>query len=145
MMIPNAPTAPTPPAPPQVWIPDTPHDMFSWRSTALGIETESLGTQLAEFFGVKEGVLVRSVNKGSAAETSGLKAGDVITKIDGQTVSSPRNITSLLRRSDKNVTLTVIRNHKEITLNVKISLNAQPLEEFRHGLPISREDPREIL
>ena len=38
--------------------------------------------QLAEFFGVKEGVLVRSVNKGSAAEKAGIKAGDVIIKVD---------------------------------------------------------------
>jgi serine protease Do len=139
------PNSAMPPQPPHIMIPDTPHDMFSWRSTALGVETESLNSQLAEFFGVKEGVLVRSVNKGSAAETAGLKAGDIITKIDGQAVSSPRNITSLLRRSDKNVTLTVVRNHKEITLNVKISLNAQPWDDFPGVLPIWREDQREIL
>jgi serine protease Do len=140
------PNAPMPPMPPQLpMIPDTPHDMFSWRSTTLGVETESLNSQLAEFFGVKEGVLVRAVTKGSAAETSGLKAGDVITKIDGQGVSSPRNITALLRKSDRNVTLTVVRNHKEITLNVKISLKSQPWDDFPGALPAFRQESREIL
>ena len=49
-------------------------------SSVLGVQTESLTRQLGEYFGVKdgEGVLVRSVEKGSAAEKAGLKAGDVI-------------------------------------------------------------------
>jgi serine protease Do len=127
----NAPFPPFPPQPPVM--PDTPHDMFSWRSTALGVETEGLNSQLAEFFGVKEGVLVRAVTKGSAAETAGLKAGDVITKIDGQAVSSPRNITPFLQKSGKNVTLTVVRNHKELTLNVKLSKNLMRFDECFPG------------
>jgi len=133
------PNAPFPPEPPM--IPDTPHDMFSWRSAALGVETEGLNSQLAEYFGVKEGVLIRAVTKGSAAEAAGLKAGDVITRIDGQTVSSPRNIAPFIRKSGKNVSLTLVRNHKEITLNVKISQNLQRLDDFPGLLP----DPLEIL
>jgi len=42
-------------------------------SRALGVESESLSSQLAEYFGVKEGVLVRSVARGSPAEKAGLK------------------------------------------------------------------------
>ena len=132
------PSVPLPPEPPVM--PDTPHDMFSWRSTFLGVETEGLTSQLAEFFGVKEGVLVRSVIKGSAAETAGLKAGDIITKIEGQAVSSPRTVTSLLRKAGANVTLTVVRSHKEITLNVKLS----QLQRF-DDLPGLRQEYREIL
>ena len=133
---------PVPPFPPEApMIPDTPHDMFSWRSTVLGVETEGLNSQLAEYFGVKEGILVRSVTKGSAAETAGLKAGDVITKIDGQGVSSPRNVAPFLRKSGKNVTITVVRNHKEITLNVKLAQNLRPSDDF----PGVRPELREIL
>lgn len=133
---------PNMPFPPELpMIPDTPHDMFAWRSTLLGIETEGLNSQLADFFGVKEGVLVRSVIKGSAAETAGLKAGDVITKVDGQAVSSPRTLTPLLRKSSKNITLTVVRNHKEITLNVKLARNLEKFEDF----PAFRLQQQEIL
>jgi serine protease Do len=123
-------------------IPDTPYDMFSWRSTTLGVETEALNTQLAEFFGVKEGVLVRAVTKGSAADSAGLKAGDVITKVDGQAVSSPRSITPFLRNSGKNVTLTVVRNHKELTLNVRLAKN---LLRFDECFPGYHPEMREVL
>jgi serine protease Do len=133
---------PVPPFPPTApMMPDTPHDMLSWRSTLLGVDTEGLNSQLAEFFGVKEGVLVRSVIKGSAGDTAGLKAGDVITKIDGQTISSARNISALLWKSGKNVTLTVVRSHKEITLNVKLAQNLQRFDD----LPGYRPQTREIL
>ena len=115
---PNAPFPPFPPEPPMM--PDTPHDMLSWRNTALGVETEGVNGQLAEFFGVKEGVLVRAVVKGSAADTAGLKAGDVITKIDGQAVSSPRSIAPFLRKSGQNVAFTVMRNHKELAMSVSL-------------------------
>lgn len=138
--LPSGPFPPIPPAPPM--IPDMPHDMFSWRSITLGVETEGLNAQLAEFFGVKEGVLVRAVTKGSAADTAGLKAGDVITKIDGQAVSSPHSIASFLRKSGQNVSLTVVRNHKEITLNVKLTKNLQRLDECFPGF---RPELREVL
>src|SRR5689334_10369080 len=52
-------------------------------SPTLGVQTENLGQQLGDFFGVKngEGVLVRSVEKGSPAEKAGVKAGDVIVRV----------------------------------------------------------------
>ncbi len=51
-----------------------------------GIRVEQLTDQLREFFGVpgNNGVLVSSVEANSAAEKAGLKAGDVITAIDGK-------------------------------------------------------------
>jgi S1-C subfamily serine protease len=131
-VVPNTPFPPFPPEPPMM--PDTPHDMLSWRSSALGVETEGLNSQLAEFFGVKDGILVRAVIKGSAADSAGVKAGDVITRIDGQAVSSPRNIAPFLRKSGKNVILTVVRNHKELTLNVKLAKNLLRFDECFPGL-----------
>ena len=109
-----------PPIPPMPAMPDMPHGMFSWRSSMLGIESEALTPQLASFFGVKEGVLVRSVMRGSAAEKAGIKAGDVIVKVDSTGVSSPRDITSALRDAHDKHTLpvTVFRDKKELTLTV---------------------------
>ena len=79
-------------------MPDVPRAFMSWRTSVAGIEAESLDSQLAEYFGVKEGVLVRSVVRGSAAEKSGLRAGDVIVKIDYNRVTSPREIPATIRR-----------------------------------------------
>jgi serine protease Do len=103
-------------------MPDTPRSLMLWQSRTLGIESESLSPQLAEYFGVKEGVLVRSVMKGTAAEKAGLRAGDVITKIGDKKVSSAKDITNALRAapSVKGIPVTVTRERKEVTLNVTI-------------------------
>lgn len=95
-------------------LPDVPRSLMTWRSPMLGVEAESLSGQFAEFFGVAQGVLVRSVVSGSAAETAGLKAGDVIQLVDGNQVRTPADITSRLRQMTGNsVTLEVVRNRSE--------------------------------
>lgn len=107
---------------PEIRLPDMPRAYTSWRSPTLGIESESLGSQLAEYFGVKDGVLVRSVTKDSAAEKAGLKAGDVITRIDDQRVAGPREVSSALRgmQAKKSFQLTIVRDRKEMTLTVTL-------------------------
>src|SRR5690606_24974313 len=47
---------------------DIPRATMSWRSGMLGIEAESLMGGLAEYFGVKEGVLVRAVGEDTVAQ-----------------------------------------------------------------------------
>ncbi len=110
-----------PPIPP---IPDFPHANMSWRNASMGIETESLNAQLAQFFGVKEGVLVRSVNKDSAAERAGIKAGDVILKVDNTNVTSAREISGLLRtarEAKRNaIPVVLVRERKEMTVTVTL-------------------------
>src|SRR5260370_2303822 len=73
-------------------IPDMPHALMMWQSRTLGGERESLNSQLAEYFGAKEGVLVRSVIKGSAAERAGIKPVTVIPRIAPQQASTPTKI-----------------------------------------------------
>ena len=101
---------------------EIPRFQMTWQNPVLGIEGESLRSeeQLADFFGVKEGVLVKSVRKNSAAEKAGLKAGDVVVKVDDSTVATPQEITRALRAlgSKKTFTVTVVRNKKEMPLTV---------------------------
>jgi serine protease Do len=122
---------------PGIRIPDIPRAFTTWRSPTLGIESESLNPQLAEYFGVKEGVLVRAVTHDSAAEKAGFKAGDVIVKVEGQTVTTPKEISSILQssRSKKTMIITVVRRQKEVVLNVT-------LEERSSWNPL---DDRELL
>jgi serine protease Do len=105
---------------PRIQMPDIPRPVMSWRGSMLGIEAESLEGPLAQYFGVKEGVLVRSVAKDSAAEKAGLKAGDVIVKVGDETVDSPQDVSNALRnRGDKKtVSLTVMREKKETSVAV---------------------------
>jgi serine protease Do len=109
---------------------------MSWRNSSLGVEAESLGeTQLADYFGVKQGVLVRSVIKGTAAEKAGLKAGDVLVKVDATPVSTPRDITNALRASrtagKTALPVALVREHKDMTLQVAMPEVKSPAPAVR--------------
>lgn len=124
-------------------MPDVPRAMMFWRSSMLGIEAESLGeTQLADYFGVKEGVLVRAVFKGSAADKAGLKAGDVLLKVDKDTVTTPREVTSAIRNSRKSgrktFPIALMRDHKDMTLTVMIE-EAHPPTARPLGSPVKHQ------
>jgi predicted metalloprotease with PDZ domain len=93
-------------------------------SSVLGVQTESLTRQLGEYFGVKdgEGVLVRSVEKNSAAEKAGLKAGDVIVKADNEKLTDRSDLSHILRnhRTGGKMTMVVMRDKHEQTLTVTL-------------------------
>lgn len=133
---PMPPSAPMPPVnmPPMGSMFDTPMFRTLMGTSSLGIVGEGLGqeSQLAEFFGVKDGVLVRTVNKDSAAEKAGMRAGDVIIKVEDTAISTPQQIGSALRaaRSRNSVNVVVVRNKKEMTLTVTPDANGL----YRGGL-----------
>jgi len=97
-------------------IPDVPAIVVVHAPRSSGMLIENLTPQLGEFFGAKGGggVLVRSVEKGSRAEQAGLRAGDVIVKIDGSKVNDSSDFTRLLRaRTSTKTELTILRDKKE--------------------------------
>ena len=113
-----------------------PRAYMGWSNGQLGIESESLSDQLASYFGVKEGVLIRSVKKGSAAEKAGMKAGDVIVKVDSTRVATPKEISTQLRasRSKKVIPVQLLRDHKEMSIDVTFPED----EQGRNGVSKSR-------
>ena len=90
----------------------------------LGIDAEDIGGQLGSFFGAPdgEGILVRSVNGGSAAEKAGMKAGDVITSFNGERVRSLGDLRQKLASQNdaKTAKIGVLRNRSEVTLSVEL-------------------------
>lgn len=85
-----------------------------------GIRAESLTDQLRDFFGVRGGgVLVSSVEAGSAAEKAGLKSGDVITAIDGRAVRTPADFSREMRDARGTVTLKIVRDKQERELTLQ--------------------------
>jgi len=90
----------------------------------LGIDAEDIGGQLGSFFGAPEGegILVRSVNSGSAAEKAGMKAGDVITSFNGERVRSLGDLRQKLASQNdaKTAKIGVLRNRSEVTLSVEL-------------------------
>ncbi|MGI8961721.1 MAG: PDZ domain-containing protein [Bryobacteraceae bacterium] len=101
--------------------PEIPSPMLMWTIPALGIECEIVDSQLADYFGVKHGMLVRSVAKASPAEKAGLKAGDVLTSIGDRPIATSHDVTGFLRMQRQPGTPTslgIVREHRQLTLQV---------------------------
>jgi serine protease Do len=127
-------------------------------SVRLGASVENLTEQLGEYFGVKggEGALVRSVHKASPGEEAGLRAGDIIIKVDDERIADTSDLRSALRgRRGKEITLTVVRDRREQRLTVAAPSEERPpeesseesalrLERLRRDLERSRDEMRAV-
>ncbi|MCY4635385.1 MAG: PDZ domain-containing protein [Acidobacteria bacterium] len=93
----------------------------------LGIRGESVDGQLAEYFGVSAGVLVRHVEEDTVAAAAGLRAGDVITAIDGEQVED----LGVLRRrlaaldSGASFTISIMRDGAAMSLAAELAEEAE--------------------
>ena len=118
--VPRPPATPRPPAlAPELF------DMPLLRAAGgrrLGVTVEGLDEQLAEYFGVKDGVLVKSVLADSAAQKAGIKAGDVITAINGSKVYDASDVNRALDRleSTGEFTAEIVRDKKTQSLKGKV-------------------------
>jgi serine protease Do len=92
------------------------------RPGRLGVNVQPLTPDLASYFGVKSGVLVASVNPDSPAAKAGVKAGDVMTAVDGKPVSSAADITGAMGDAStaKDLTLSIVRDKKDLSLKARI-------------------------
>jgi serine protease Do len=87
----------------------------------VGVDLDPVGSQLADYFGVKDGtgLLVKRVEDNSPAAVAGLKAGDVITKLNGETLATNSQwLKAIHSNRGKQVQLTVVRNRKEQTMSM---------------------------
>ncbi|MBL8214031.1 MAG: PDZ domain-containing protein [Bryobacterales bacterium] len=112
--------------PPEIQIGDLRRGSARWSTTALGIEAERLESQLAEYFGVREGVLVRSVISASPAEKAGIRAGDVITKVGESKVASPPELVRQLRAAEgRSASLSLVRERKPLAISVQLEAETE--------------------
>jgi serine protease Do len=111
------------------WSNDAGVAVFPGVHPRLGIDAEDVSGQFGAYFGApdNEGVLVRNVNSGSAAEKAGVKAGDVITSFNGDRIRSLGDLREKLtaKNDDKPAKLGVLRNKSEITLTVELPASKQ--------------------
>ena len=90
-------------------------------SRRIGVSTMGLTKQLADYFGITggKGVLVTAVTDDGPAAKAGVKAGDVITAVDGEAVDSPGDVSRVINaKKEGDVTLTIVRNKSQQTIRV---------------------------
>jgi serine protease Do len=111
-----------PPIPPPAFNSDFPAMALIGGTGRLGITVDGLSSQLAEYFGTKDGVLVTTVNADSSASKAGLKAGDVITTFNGESITSAAELRRLSQRLENGTEFTVgvMRDRKPLTLKGKV-------------------------
>lgn len=88
-------------------------EAFRWN----GLNLASVDTQLGRYFGTNDGVLIVS----AGPDLAGLQSGDVIRKVDGRAVSSPREVMDVLRTKPEGAVVAVdyLRDRKPGTAQVK--------------------------
>ena len=97
----------------------------------LGVQLNELTPELAEYFGAKGGgVLVARVTPDSPAAKAGLRAGDVITAVNGDRVTDTNDLIDELRDKDGEVTLGIVRDKKESDVKATIE-ESGPRAGFR--------------
>lgn len=132
------PMPPMPPEPPEV--PEAPEDPgFTFRHHGgpgpgprkLGIRFQEVTGQLAQYFHLSsdEGILVVHVDSDSPASKAGIKAGDVVLKIDGKSVTDEGDLRHAVDdlESGKEATVSVQRDGKP--LDLKVTVGGKKLEK----------------
>ena len=144
---------PEPPAPPGVPHAEAVPHAWAWRNgpgtfgfgdrnfrffaggpRKLGIEYTDIGEQLAGYFklAAKSGVLVSSVDADGPAAKAGIKAGDVILKLDGKAIEEGGDLREAVSGAEggKEVTVTVQRDGRPLDLKVTLAKPEEP--KLRH-------------
>ena len=124
--------APMPPMPPVAFPADTDVPLVTPASARRGIVVEALTPQLADYFGVPggQGVLVRNIQRGSLGASAGLKAGDVIFRIDGQPIRDLADWRGSMHTNSLKTTFSIIRDRREQTVEMVLP---GPAGELRMG------------
>ena len=90
--------------------------------TQLGLKVTDLTEQLAAFFGVADrpGTLITEVAAGSPAARAGLRAGDIITTINGTPTPTRRDLTRVLRlielRASSDISVGLVRDRQPLVV-----------------------------
>jgi len=128
----NLPNPPNPPNPPnlpdlrvlrdkaQQLVLNMPQVEVTTTFVQAGIRVQQMTDQLRTYFGAaaNTGVLVSSIEAGSAAEKAGLKPGDVIIAIDGKNIRTPAEFSREMRSANGKASVKVIRDKQERELKI---------------------------
>lgn len=91
----------------------------------IGVAIQNLSEQLGDYFGIEngEGVLVTEVFEDSPAEKAGLKAGDVIVSVDGESVAETDELQEIISETEEGdqVAVDYIRKGAKGQVNIEVT------------------------
>ncbi len=95
----------------------------------IGITSTDVDEEMAQRFNMPQGVYVYSVTPGSAAEKAGIRQGDIITGIQGETVKNTDELNKIKDEYDagETITLTIVRSGETLELTLTLQ-EIQPTE-----------------
>jgi len=100
----------------------------------VGAMVEPLTSQMADYLGVKSGLMIKQIARKSEAETAGLKAFDVILKVGNDPVSTTADWDRALRTNlNKPVQVTILRDRRQQTVTLQV-------DSKRHHSELEMED-----
>jgi S1-C subfamily serine protease len=103
---------------------------------------EPLTAQMAEYLGIKSGLMVKQVARKSEADAAGLKAFDIILKVGADPITTTADWDRTLRTNqNKTVTVTVMRDRKQQTLVLQVDSRRR---RSSTDAPKGTEDPVQL-
>jgi serine protease Do len=110
----------------------------------IGVQIQPVTAEIAESLNMKnaQGALVAEPQPGSPAVKAGIRAGDVITAVDGRPVKDARELARTIGAMSPGTTikLTLLRDGKETTLS--LTLGELPAQRQARATPEKREEKR---
>lgn len=96
----------------------------------MGVELQTISKDIAKAYGWPQGVSIREVTEGSAAEAAGILKGDIVVKFDGQRIYLATDLQDLLQyyRAGETVEITVMRliDGEYESIDLEITLDKKP-------------------
>jgi membrane-associated protease RseP (regulator of RpoE activity) len=92
----------------------------------LGVQLDDLNDQLKDYFEVDSGVLIEEITADSAAEKAGLKAGDVILKIEDTEVANASDVIAFMKETKPEDEIKVHFKRKGKNKSKKVTLDKAP-------------------
>jgi serine protease Do len=118
--------------------------VYGW----LGISAQDITDDMVKFFGLTEktGVIVSGVLKDGPAQRAGIKAGDLILKIDGEAMSSSKDVVRKVgaKKPGEKITLDILRDKKPMQVVVAAGERPAETEAEEEGGPAQAEGKKEF-
>jgi membrane-associated protease RseP (regulator of RpoE activity) len=122
---------------------DGPRHPHAARGGFLGVSTMELSAELREHFGVAKdtGVLVSRVSDDTPASRAGIRAGDIITEIDGKKIRTLADVSRAIspKKDNETARIEVVRNKVPQQLVATVTVKERDVLTYRFRTPEGRE------